>query len=151
MEWCVFHSGKSKQGRCPSTWIIKFYRHISKNCLPQVAHYYAETAEARPERGGGARNIQENNRRRQHCQTYTVLYLQGQPLWAKRSTRQPQWPERAQDFNIGFSHPATDACSDCTMYKIRIKDSNLTKWERSIWNSHHSFCIVAELVCSMTS
>jgi len=38
----------------------------------------------------------------------------------------------SKEFNLGFGHPATDACTDCAKYKIRITDSNLTDTEKKI-------------------
>lgn len=36
----------------------------------------------------------------------------------------------SKEFNLGFGHPATDACTDCAKYKIRITDPNLTDTEK---------------------
>ena len=33
-------------------------------------------------------------------------------------------------FNLGFGHPATEACSVCVRHKIRIKDPNMTEDEK---------------------
>ncbi|CAL8397670.1 unnamed protein product [Boreogadus saida] len=47
---------------------------ISKDCVSRVAQYYAETAEARPERRGGARHSEEHSRRQlivEHIQSFT--------------------------------------------------------------------------------
>ena len=33
-------------------------------------------------------------------------------------------------FNLGFGHPATDACATCAKYKLKIKDPHMTDDER---------------------
>ncbi len=35
-----------------------------------------------------------------------------------------------QHFNLGFGHPATDACSSCTRFQLRVKDPSLTEEEK---------------------
>ncbi len=35
-----------------------------------------------------------------------------------------------QHFNLGFGHPATDACSSCTRFQLRVKDLSLTEEEK---------------------
>ncbi len=32
--------------------------------------------------------------------------------------------------NLGFGHPATDACSSCTRFQLRVKDPSLTEEEK---------------------
>ncbi len=121
----------------------------------RVAKYYAETAEARPERRGGARHSEEHKRRRklivEHIQSFTCRashYGQrGAPgrkylpsdlnvhrmheLFEAQNHAQTSYSLYysvfSKDFNLGFDHPATDACSDCAKYKIRITDPNLTE------------------------
>lgn len=36
----------------------------------------------------------------------------------------------SKDLNLGIGHPATDACSDCAKFMIRITDPNLTGTEK---------------------
>ncbi|XP_056098814.1 uncharacterized protein LOC130077555 [Rhinichthys klamathensis goyatoka] len=133
---------------------------ISKDRASRVARYYAETAEARPERRGGARNIEGNDSRRQliinHIKTFTSRAShygrRGAPgrryLPADLSVRRMHglfealnhahtsyslyYSVFAKNFNLGFGHPATDACSDCAKYKFRITDPNMTEAERQI-------------------
>ena len=38
----------------------------------------------------------------------------------------------SKDFDLGFGHPATDACSDCAKYKLKITDPNLTQTEKKM-------------------
>ena len=33
-------------------------------------------------------------------------------------------------FNLGFGHPATDACATCTEYKLSLKDPHMTEEEK---------------------
>ena len=33
-------------------------------------------------------------------------------------------------FNLGFGHPATDACATCSNYKLKMKDPHMTDEER---------------------
>ena len=35
-------------------------------------------------------------------------------------------------FNLGFGHPATDACATCAKYKLKVKDPHMTYDERKI-------------------
>ena len=122
-----------------------------------MAQYYAETAEARPERRGGARHSEEHSRRRQliveHIQSFTCRashygrrgapgrkYLPSDQnvhkmhkLFEAQNHAQTSYSLYysvfSKDFNLGFGHPATDACSDCSKFKIRMKDPNLTEIE----------------------
>ncbi|XP_034047172.1 uncharacterized protein LOC117528648 [Thalassophryne amazonica] len=132
---------------------------IRKDRASRVAQYYAETAETRPERRGGARNIQENKQRRQliveHIQSFTCRAShygrRGAPgrkylpcdLNVRKMhelfealnhthTSYSLYSVFASDFKLGFGHPATDTCSDCAKYKIRISDPNLTEREKQI-------------------
>ncbi|KAK5867599.1 hypothetical protein PBY51_012071 [Eleginops maclovinus] len=140
---------------------------ISKDRASRVARYYAETAEARPERRGGARNIEGNDNRRQliidHIKTFTCrashFGRRGAPgrryLPTDLSVRKMHelfeavnhahtsyslyYSVFANNFNLGFGHPATDVCSDCAKYKFRIKDPNMTEAERQIESASFIF------------
>ncbi len=126
--------------------------------MSRVTKYYAETAEARPERRGGAWHSEEHNRRRQliveHIQSFTCrashYRRRGAPgrkylpsdlnvhrmheLFEAQNHAQTSYSLYysvfSKDFNLGFGHSATDACSDCAKYKIRITDPNLTETEK---------------------
>ncbi|ROI15888.1 hypothetical protein DPX16_3789 [Anabarilius grahami] len=156
-----------------STWIAN-YTAQSKDCVSRVAKYYAETAEARPERRGGARHSEEHNRRKQlnveHIQSFTCRAShygrRGAPglkyipsdlnvhkmheLFEAQSHAQTSYSLYysvfSKDFNLGFGHPATDACSDCANNKIRITDPNLTETEKRMESASFT-----ERACFMTS
>ncbi|XP_041930266.1 uncharacterized protein LOC121694269 [Alosa sapidissima] len=141
---------------CKATFIKVFG--ISKDCVSRVAPYYAETAEARPERRGGARHSEEHARRRQliveHIQSFTCRTShygrRGAPgrkylpsdlnvhkmheLFEAQSHAQTSYSLYysvfSKEFNLGFGHPATDACADCAKYNFRITDPNLTDTEK---------------------
>ena len=126
--------------------------------MSRVAQYYAETAEARPERRGGARHSEEHSRRRQliveHIQSFTCRashygrrgapgrkYLPSDQnvhkmhkLFEAQNHAQTSYSLYysvfSKDFNLGFGYPATDACSDCAKFKIRMTDPNLTETEK---------------------
>ncbi|KAG5285826.1 hypothetical protein AALO_G00007910 [Alosa alosa] len=51
----------------------------------------------------------------------------------------------SKEFNLGFGHPATDACADCAKYKIRITDPNLTDTEKRMESA--SFILHRRRVC----
>ncbi|KAF4103581.1 hypothetical protein G5714_016464 [Onychostoma macrolepis] len=51
----------------------------------------------------------------------------------------------SKDFNLGFGHPATDACSDCANCKIRITDPSLTETEKRMESA--SFILHRRRVC----
>ncbi|KAK0154977.1 hypothetical protein N1851_002695 [Merluccius polli] len=141
---------------CKATFVKVFG--ISKDRVTRVAQYYGTTAEARPERRGGARHSEEHNRRRQliveHIQSFTcrashygrrgapgrkylpsdLNVLKMHELFEAQSHAQTSYSLYysvfSKDFNLGFGHPATDACTDCAKYKIRITDPNLTEAEK---------------------
>ena len=83
----------------------------SAKTVSRVAQYYAETAEARPERRGGARHSEEHNRRRE-------LIAEHIRSFSCRSTRpqvSPQWPECAQD---AWALWASEPCSDQLLHLL---------------------------------
>ncbi|KAG5263245.1 hypothetical protein AALO_G00284190 [Alosa alosa] len=114
---------------------------ISKDRASRVAQYYAETAEARPERRGGARNIEGSDSRRQliinHIKTFTCrashygqayysrqlyLYLFGVVRHHGENSRQPKedvhlyvWQENQgpKDSNMIAS-----ALNDCFIVRL---------------------------------
>ncbi|KAI9532016.1 hypothetical protein NQZ68_035877, partial [Dissostichus eleginoides] len=73
---------------------------IGKDRVSRVARYYALNATARPDLRGGARKVAENDAKKQH------------------------------HFNLGFGHPATDACSSCARFQPRVKDPSLNEEEK---------------------
>ncbi|ROL49880.1 hypothetical protein DPX16_1247 [Anabarilius grahami] len=137
---------------------LAYLNKASAKTVSRMAKYYAETAEARPERRCGARHSEEHNRRRQliveHIRSFTCRAShygrRGAPghkyipsdlnvhkmheLFEAQNHAQTSYSLYysvfSKDFNLGFGHPATDACSDCAKYKIRIRDPNLTETEK---------------------
>lgn len=140
--------------------MIYFYFSTGISKASRVARYYAETAEARPERRGGARNTLENDHRRQlivnHIQTFTCRashygrravpgrkYLPSdlnvrkmhelfEALNHAHISYSLYYSVFSSEFNLGIGHPATDACSDCAKYKIRITDPNMTEADKQV-------------------
>lgn len=126
--------------------------------MSRVAKYYALNATARPERRGGARKVAENDDKKQlvmdHIQTFTCRashyggrgapgrkYLPSDLSVARMHKLFDQqhhdlvsysmyYAVFRQHFNLGFGHPATDACSSCARFQLRVKDPSLTEEEK---------------------
>lgn len=126
--------------------------------MSRVAKYYALNATARTEHRGGARKVAENEAKKQvvmdHIQTFTCRAShygrRGAPgrkylpsdLSVKRMhelfdqqnhdlvSYSLYYTVFRQHFNLGFGHPATDACSSCTRFQLRVKDPSLTEEEK---------------------
>ncbi len=135
-----------------------FLAGISKDRVSRVAKYYALNATARTEHRGGARKVAENEAKKQvvmdHIQTFTCRAShygrRGAPgrkylpsdLSVKRMhelfdqqnhdlvSYSLYYTVFRQHFNLGFGHPATDACSSCTRFQLRVKDPSLTEEEK---------------------
>ncbi|RXN10930.1 interferon-induced 44-like protein [Labeo rohita] len=114
--------------------IFSAIKGIRKDRVSRVAKYYAETAEAHPERRGGARHSEEHNKRRQliaaHIQSFTCRashygrrgasghkYLPSDlnmhkmyELFEAQNHAQTSYSlcysVFSKDLNLGFGHPA---------------------------------------------
>lgn len=123
-----------------------------------MARYYAENAEARPERRGGARKVTENEEKKKlvmdHIQTFTCRashygrrgapgrkYLPSDLSVKKMHDLFKQQNHDAvsyslyysvfrYSFNLAFGHPATDACSTCAKFHLTVKNPSLPEEEK---------------------
>lgn len=140
-----------------STFIIAG---VSKDRVSRVTSYYAKNAAAIPEGRGGARKVPENEAKKQlvidHIQTFTCCAShygrRGAPgrkyLPSDLSVKKIHYLFKQQDheavsyslyyfvfrqgFNLGFGHPAIDACAMCTKFRLRVQDPGLTEEEKRI-------------------
>ncbi|KAL1276037.1 hypothetical protein QQF64_035660 [Cirrhinus molitorella] len=131
---------------------------IGKDRVARVARYYAENAEARPERRGGARKVTENEEKKKlvmdHIQTFTCRashygrrgapgrkYLPSDLSVKKMHDLFKQQNHDAvsyslyysifrYSFNLAFGHPATDACSTCAKFHLTVKNPSLPEEEK---------------------
>ncbi|ROJ25266.1 hypothetical protein DPX16_20079 [Anabarilius grahami] len=104
---------------------------ISKDRVSRVAKYYALNATARPEHRGGARKVAENEAKKQlvmdHIQTFTC---RASHYGRRGAPGRKYLPSDLSHFNLEFGHPATDACSSCARFQLRVKDPSLTEEEK---------------------
>jgi len=124
--------------------------------VSRVARYYAKNAAARPE--CSARKVQENEAKKQlvidHVETFTCRASRygrrGAPgqkyLRSDLSVKKMHDLFKQQDhegvryslydsvfrhrFNLGFGHPATDACATCAKFCLKVRDPSLTEEEK---------------------
>ncbi|XP_041348539.1 uncharacterized protein LOC121368074 [Gigantopelta aegis] len=152
----VLKEDKSEVPVCQPTFLSIFG--IKKDRVQNIAKYWLQTGQARPENRGGARNREKHNlkkeRIRTHISTFTCRashyahcgapgrkYLPSDLSVAKmhkmfidQNHKQVSyalyWSMFVYDFNLAFGHPAKDICSTCVKFRMQIKNPELSEEEK---------------------
>lgn len=126
--------------------------------MGNIAAYWLKNGVTRPENRGGARNVEYNlgrkNTIRDHVKRFTCrashYARRGAPgrkylpsdlsvkkmyeLFKKQNHDQISYALYysvfVYDFNLGFGHPAVDACSACMKFRMQLKDPSLSDEEK---------------------
>lgn len=142
----------------PKYYLFLYPTGVSKDRVSRVVKYFSEHGEARPERRGGARKVDENMEKREAIVQHVSSFMCKASHYARRATPGRKYlpselsvakmHQLFQDqdhrdisyslyydvfchrFNLGFGHPAKDCCATCMSSKLRMKDPNLTEDER---------------------
>ncbi|XP_041355618.1 uncharacterized protein LOC121373208 [Gigantopelta aegis] len=156
VKYSILKEDKSEVPVCQPTFLSIFG--IKKDRVQNIAKYWLQTGQARPENRGGARNREKHNLKKERIRTHISTFTCRASHYARREAPGRKylpsdlsvakmhkmfidqnheqvsytlyWSVFVYDFNLAFGHPAKDICSTCVKFRMQIKNPELSEEEK---------------------